>query len=649
MMLLLRYNRLQKTFLGIILVIIVLIGVWMVDLSVHTIMLRQNVAQLKEYAKGDLSGLSLDVVGDLVKESARHFEAIRRDLGPLLPVFRMLSAVPTLGDYVGQIEPLVVYGDELTKVGASVIHLFEPIWIDSRLEQFSTSQRLLLVLLAGEAQIDEAIDGMGRVATARAQLEPRLMPDAIREDFQKIDDHFPTIYSGIIFLKFLPNLIGAEQPKLYLVIAQNHDELRATGGFISAIGTVQVENGMVAQFDMVDSYSIDDFSKQYPAPPEPINRYMLGDYWLPRDANWSPDFPSSARQAQALYQLSTDVITEGVIAFDQAAVQSLLQVTGPITVEDSLDVINESNVEEYMHEAWAPEVNEGVSEEWWQNRKNFIPSLAKIILQNVLAESEVSRLVRLSQNILEGIQQGHIMVYFSDPLVQEIMHNLYLDGSVRPGEGDFIMLVDSNIGFNKVDAEISRSLEYFVDLSDTSRPIATVKIIYKHLVEEPVQCDHRPIYGNSYSDMQKRCYWNYWRVLTNSGTQLLSAATAYIPGDWLLNRSDWHNDIVRNQVGDVAASFEGLLVLPTGSSQEVLMKFELPISVIRVDKNTIEYSLVVQKQPGVQELPVALQINIPGFSLSASGKNWLRDENSWRWQGTLIETYNSFELVFSRD
>ena len=53
-----------------------------------------------------------------------------------------------------------------------------------------------------------------------------------------------------------------------------------------------------------DAFTADDFSKDYPYPPDPIRHFMLADYWLPRDANWSPDFPTAAQQVQALYTLS---------------------------------------------------------------------------------------------------------------------------------------------------------------------------------------------------------------------------------------------------------------------------------------------------------------------------------------------------------
>ena len=40
--------------------------------------------------------------------------------------------------------------------------------------------------------------------------------------------------------------------------------------------------------------------------------------------------------------------------------------------------------------------------------------------------------------------------------------------AVQPGVNDFLMLVDSNLGYNKVNAQIRQEATYLVDLSDLS-------------------------------------------------------------------------------------------------------------------------------------------------------------------------------------
>ncbi len=52
----------------------------------------------------------------------------------------------------------------------------------------------------------------------------------------------------------LPGLLGAssEGPKTYLILIQNGDELRPTGGFITAVGKVVVWNGQVISWNIAN-------------------------------------------------------------------------------------------------------------------------------------------------------------------------------------------------------------------------------------------------------------------------------------------------------------------------------------------------------------------------------------------------------------
>ena len=85
-------------------------------------------------------------------------------------------------------------------------------------------------------------------------------------------------------------------------MAQNEDELRATGGFLTGAGIVTVENGRIVDLSFLDSNYVDNYwVKPYDFPPQPLYDYMGLEMLLFRDANYWPDFPTSARKAMDLY------------------------------------------------------------------------------------------------------------------------------------------------------------------------------------------------------------------------------------------------------------------------------------------------------------------------------------------------------------
>ncbi len=109
---------------------------------------------------------------------------------------------------------------------------------------------------------------------------------------------------GLGGAEIMPEMFGQAGPRTYLILLENSDELRPTGGFISAVGHVQVSQGQLISMTAEDSYAIDDFTKVYPDPPQPLLDYMGSEQWVFRDANWSPDFPTTALEAIQLYQVS---------------------------------------------------------------------------------------------------------------------------------------------------------------------------------------------------------------------------------------------------------------------------------------------------------------------------------------------------------
>ena len=371
---------LLQIYLGIFLLLIL---VWVIHLSWHAF----HLIRLAQSLPDDAAQIQPETIVPLVEKAAGDVNAIHQELRPLFPIFNLLQGVPGVGPYLGQIEPLLSYADGLAMAGHEIASGLKPLLEESSVDQadLSLPERATQVIQSGQAHFIKAAQAIDQVSRVRSRIRPELLPAFIRPLFLKLDARFNQLSAGVQILQVAPQLLGADQAQSYLVLAQNRDELRATGGFISAIGLVTVQNGKILQFNLGDSYQIDDFSKAYPTPPEPLHRFMLADYWVTRDANWSPDFPTAAQQAQTLYTLSTGVQTQGVIAFNQVVVKKILEVIGPVQVPGTEALVTAENVENYMRQAWAPAPEEGLSPEWWLQRKDFMQQLGSVILDKAMS------------------------------------------------------------------------------------------------------------------------------------------------------------------------------------------------------------------------------------------------------------------------
>jgi hypothetical protein len=617
-----------------------LCGAWGVNLGRHVYRLYVLTQQLP----GELELVQAETLVPVVEQAAGEVKAINQQLEPLFPVFDALQEVPEAGVYLRQVEPLLSYAEGMTQAGNEIATGLIPLLEESADSQTDISplERANQVLEAGQAHFEIAAREMERAREVRSRIDPELLLSQVREVFLQLDENFDRLAAGLELLQIAPRLLGVEQVQSYLIMAQNRDELRATGGFITGIGLVSIQEGKILNFELGDSYQVDDFSKPYPTPPEPLKRFMLADYWVTRDANWSPDFPTAAKEIQDLFSMSTGVQTQGVIAFNQLAIERLLRVIGPVLVPEVDELVSAENVEEYMWQAKDAAMEEGTWQDRLEHRKDFMEPLSRAIVEKMLRSNTQEELLNLGKTIVDLLEQGQVLVYFNDAEAQALLESYGWDGGLHPASGDILYLVDSNVGFNKVDAVMQRSVAYKVNLSDISQAKGEVTLTYQHAGTGEMACKQAVGGGDgTYRGLQQLCYLDYWRVYTPGGSVLMGSNVQAIPADELLNGVGWPGE-VESQAGEAGSQvFAGLLMVPIGKSSQVEIAYSLPTSILqKIGANLLNYRLRVQVQSGIGRLPVQLEVRLPsGATLLEPGEGWQSlGEGVWTWQEVLDRT-----------
>ena len=121
----------------------------------------------------------------------------------------------------------------------------------------------------------------------------------------RIERYEPALGLLLVASDRLPAIFGWNEPRRYLVLTQDPAELRPTGGFIGSYGIVVFDRGALADYGFHDVSPL-DYPWDYPRiePPQELVDYLLGasQPWQFADANWSPDFPTSARDSLRLYE-----------------------------------------------------------------------------------------------------------------------------------------------------------------------------------------------------------------------------------------------------------------------------------------------------------------------------------------------------------
>lgn len=583
--------------------------VWAVAVAGHAVTLAreaQSLAALRSAGLGGLDGPALAAKVHRVRVSA---DALRRLLWPVTRAAALGGGLPRVGPTLAAAAPLLDVAAEAAiaadEAARSFAPLLDPAQPGPLLPTLTTLAR------QHQPQLLAAQAALRRADEARARIPPNL-PGPLQRQVDRLNRYWPPAEVGLAALASAPDLLGADAPATYLLLAQNRDELRATGGFISTVGVVTLDKGALT-IKIDNAYAVDNFAAHaYPPPPAPLQTYMGAQLWLFRDANWSPDFPTSAAAVAGLYALGQGKRVNGVIAFDQSALQTLLGALGPVQLPGEAEPVSADNFETFLHAAWTPEVGD-LSPEKRVYADGFMHGLGEALLGRVLQSPRDLDFAALA-GALEGmLAQKHAAAFVVNPSLAAALAKQGWDGAVRPGAQDYLFVVDSNVGFNKADAALTRAATYRADLSDVAHPTAQLTLTYALSLSPPKPCTQiDDTYGaKGYDDLTLGCYWDYLRVLTPAGAVLLKSAALPTPGQWMWNALPQPGTAAQT-IGDRGTvELNQFFVTPAGGKIETQFSYSLPPSALRREGSAWVYRLRWQKQLGASALAARVAITLP--------------------------------------
>jgi hypothetical protein len=594
----------------LIVVLLVVAAVWAARIVGHAWWLKARLDALQAMAEGNLDQVDRQAAIALVHGLHADVTALQSDVRPFLWLTPYLGWVPRYGGDIQASPHLLAMGSALMDSADILLDAFSPLLEDAPGDPIQRGLQALSDarpdLRAARAQLEAAAEARARVDAGR--LSPR-----VRGWVDRLDRYLPLAEMAVEAGMSAPGLLGVDGPRTYLILAQNDDELRPTGGFITGVGLIQVEGGSIAELSFADSYAVDDFSKPYPAPPRPLWDYMLAELWLFRDSNWSPDFPTAAGQVAYFYEYGTGQVTDGVIALDTQALRLLVEALEPLRIPGAAEPITGDNVVDWIRQArgGAPPGEEFM--DWLTQRKDFIGPLA-LALRLRLEKGEVDW-PTLARAVEQGLQEKHILVYVADPEAAALLSRQGWDGAVSSPVGDYLLVVDSNLGFNKVNPLVNETLEYRVSLGADGLAQGELQIGYHNRSQgSATDCDPAPRYGADYIADMHRCYWDYLRVYVPEGSRLTVATPAPLPEASLYHRKWGRAGRETLTIGPPELGkqvFAVYLLIPRGESREQRFQYGLPQGAVRREGEDWVYALKVQKQPGSRAWPLTVTIVLP--------------------------------------
>lgn len=520
----------------------------------------------------------------------------------------LLRFVPLVSRQVSTVEKLIQLGTETGTAASALtetaVAVTEPLNRDgASFDSISAEEKRALLerLAAANADIRSSVGQFSQAASIVDSLPRHFLVPALAKAVQELRSVIPEVReqleTALPILDIMPAVLGYPTERSYLFLLQNNNELRPTGGFIGTYGILRVRDGEVLSLETDNIYNLDNPARSLPAlePPEPLRRYLKANKWFLRDGNWSPDFPTTARQALSMYDRETQSRNsfEGVIAMTPTVLQELLRVSGPLTVQGK-EFAADTVVDELENYVGRDFVAEGVSD---ADRKDIIGALGQKLFTTLLSlpKERWSQFFTATGTMLS---QKQLLFYFTDEKEENLVRSLNWAGAIPQDLiGDSLLVVDANMASLKSDQKIARTISYSVAMDgDALRASLSVT------------------YNNTGSfDWKTTRYRTYVRVYVPKGSALVGS-TGFLTDDKL------HGGRAKDAVASEELErtvFSGFTAIEPGEEGTITLTYTLPQSVLERFKSGT-YELYAQKQAGTLGHAFALDIDTGGRVQSCS-------------------------------
>jgi hypothetical protein len=371
----------------------------------------------------------------------------------------------------------------------------------------------------------------------------------------------------------------------YLILLQNQNELRPTGGFIGSFANFHINRGSIEKIQLTSIYDLDGQLIEKITPPEPL--LAVNDRWYLRDANWFVDFEQSAKKITEFFEKEGGETPDFIIAITPKIISDLIALVGPIKLETGLELNSENLVEQLQF----------LTQQNLLAVKNEPKQILSTLMDKLFYEIEQlpgDQKTQLPKILFENLQAKQILAFAKNPKTQKIFNDFNWSGKIHNTSKDFLFVNISNLNGSKTDLFINQGLDLVSNFSPQGKITNTLTIKRINTLPE----------GKDTTSLV------YARILVPKGSKFIEAVgfknldlpklslNEYKPDE---DVKTWEKKLLRDvttgtTIGEEADKtfFANWIEVKPGSESSVKLTYELPFKLSALNA----YSIIFQKQPG---------------------------------------------------
>jgi hypothetical protein len=585
-------RRALLVILGLIIFIGVLSAWVMVPVAGHLRRAQEAIAE----TGADLRAADLVDAKDELKAASDRLNS---------PAGKALRLVPLVGSNVGSVktvtEALIPVVDTASTLERSSRALRRGGFIEDGRFRIADLRDL-------QEPLDEEVAALrGLEIAARDSMTGVTLPplwDELAEIAQRAAELRRGLADATTLVSRAPDILGAREPRRYLVMLINNAELRGAGGILAGVGTMAFDGGKLKLEGMYSVHDLDVEPRiEVPAPPTYERRFSQFDanttLWL--NSTYSPDVPDVALVASRLFQRVTGIKTHGAIMLDPRGLSALLEEDAVLELENLGDVP-------------APDLPRVVYSDAYEvftdqiGRREAILQLGVAAFQSFLDEGLPDD---GPEKIGEAVAGGHLGFVSFDPTENQALSGVGASHDLPPVPGDVLLVTTQNFGYSdegtKLDYWVKRRTDHSCEIEPE---VATCATSVRFRNDTPKGLSTY-VAGKPYGRLR-----TYVEVYVPDDAELQEVR---VDGREVDFRPDPHDDML---------SLGIYLEIERNETSEVTAVYRLPLG-------PDGYRLVATPQPLTRDARVSIALGVPeGWAASGPGEV---DDGSLR----LVESFDS--------
>lgn len=275
-----------------------------------------------------------------------------------------------------------------------------------------------------------------------------LVRNAYNQALDQFADIAAKLNQGNEIFSVLPNLLGQDGQRTYLVFAATTSESRSSGGLGGSLGSMTTNNG---SFQMGDFYPNTEFEGADSEVYTDSDKAFFPLSFDIRDQEVDPDFNNVAKNIATIWQRSShSTNVDGVMSIDPVFIQALVKLNGNVQIPDG-PLLTGDNTAQFLLNDIYKDVDTAYQDEYFQY-------VASNVIDATFKNLDVSKLMSIAKLVSPMADGRHVSFVSFHEDENKVLSDIGLTNGIPSDEEkpEFGMYFNQ-LNFSKMDWYLHRN------------------------------------------------------------------------------------------------------------------------------------------------------------------------------------------------